>query len=263
MLSLSVCRHGNLCLYSLHSQKWGMQKNHPPSRLLLWPFKSTRSHAKAPSQTEFFSLLLRPAGSRRIHPERKSSWNLPSPLHGWCSSPLSSLPPSANATSCFLLQGMMGAGPSPPPLSVQQAGVKLARRAGWRQREGGRDRWDWMMVAIATELVLGERLKPVNANTFNSMITFYYYILLKLSSGRDPVERTQLRERLRNKSIYISRSGFFYEDILLQLSLYMLDMSVGFIVTCSVWLRHQAPVTFWPWLWINADFTIERWSTTI
>lgn len=64
--------------------------------------------------------------------------------------------------------------PPPSPLSIKQPGAKLVRRAGWRQREGGMGGWDWMMVAIVTELVLEERWKTVKAIVFDSIITSFY-----------------------------------------------------------------------------------------
>lgn len=170
MASLSVCCHGNLCLYSLQSQKWGMQKNHPPSRLLLWPW----SHQSSITNWVFFQIFWDQLDNGEFTQRERAAGICHSPLQGclysWCSSLQWSLPPMAS-TSCFLLQGMMGAGPPRPSLSI---GVKLARRAAWRQRKGGRDRWDWMMVAIVTELVLGDSLKSVNANAFGSIITLFY-----------------------------------------------------------------------------------------
>lgn len=88
-------------------------------------------------------------------------------LYGWCSSPQSSQPPVAS-TSCFLLQGMMGAGPPPPP--PPSVGVKLERRAE-EGREGpmGLDdgcHSDWTGA--------GDSSKSVNANAFGGIITSFY-----------------------------------------------------------------------------------------
>lgn len=75
MASLLVCRHGSLCFYSLWSRKWGMQKNQPPSSLLLWPFKSTGSNSNT-------------------HPERRSSSSPPFPPAHQSGAPLGRQPHS-------------------------------------------------------------------------------------------------------------------------------------------------------------------------
>lgn len=171
MVSLSVCRHGNLCLYSRQSQKWGMQKNTHPPDCCSGPLNPPAVTPKLHHKLSFFSFFWDQLDKGGFSQRERAAGICHSPLHGrlynWCSSTLSSLPPSASTTSCFLLQGMMGAGPPPPPLFVKLAGAKL-------EREGGGDRWDWMMVAIVTELMLGERLKSVNANAFGSLITSFY-----------------------------------------------------------------------------------------